>query len=71
MLDMMMPDKDGVDVFDDLKRIDKNVTVVLCSGFSAEGRAGNLLARGAAGFLQKPFDFHELQDIFFRLSDSQ
>jgi len=70
LLDMMMPGMDGVDVFNKLQQMREDVKIVLCSGFSVEGRASNLLARGAAAFLQKPFEFHELQDVFARLLKS-
>ena len=51
----------------ELKRIQEEVKVVLCSGFSVEGRASTMLSRGASAFLQKPFEFHELQEVFSRV----
>ncbi|MGC2063552.1 MAG: ATP-binding protein [Thermodesulfovibrionales bacterium] len=57
VLDMMMPERGGKEIFRLLKEIKPDVRVLLCSGFSQEGYAGieDLLREGAYGFLQKPF----------------
>lgn len=57
ILDMIMPKMGGSEVFQALRRIDPRVKVLLCSGYSQNGFAGidDLLKRGAAGFIQKPF----------------
>ena len=57
ILDMIMPKMGGGEVFQALRTIDPHVHVLLCSGYSQNGFAGidELLKRGAAGFLQKPF----------------
>jgi DNA-binding response OmpR family regulator len=34
--------------------------VLLTSGYSSDERVDEILERGAAGFLQKPFDLYEL-----------
>jgi PAS domain S-box-containing protein len=67
LLDLMMPDMDGAEVFREIRAIDAEATIVLCSGYSIEGQAGGLMAQGAAAFLQKPFEFHELQEILARV----
>jgi two-component system cell cycle sensor histidine kinase/response regulator CckA len=57
ILDMIMPKMGGGEVFQALRMIDPRVNVVLCSGYSQNGfgRIDELLRRGAAGFIQKPF----------------
>lgn len=60
VLDFNMPEMDGSDVYHAMKKIDPDVKAILCSGFSAEGRAGQLLSEGVRGFIQKPFDFATL-----------
>jgi PAS domain S-box-containing protein len=64
ILDMIMPEMSGGEVFDQLKRINPRVKVILASGFSMEGQAREIMNRGCDGFLQKPFT---LEDISVRL----
>ena len=60
ILDLSMPDMDGTDTFFKLHEIDKNVQVVVSSGFDKENRLALLLENGALGFVQKPFDLKTL-----------
>jgi len=60
ILDMVMPNMDGGEAYDHLKEINPNIKVVLSSGFSIDGEASEILARGCNGFIQKPFTIKEL-----------
>ena len=60
ILDMIMPGMGGGDVFDRLKEIDPGVKVLLSSGYSMNGQASEILARGCLGFINKPFNLKEL-----------
>jgi PAS domain S-box-containing protein len=60
ILDMLMPGMDGSAVFHALHAEDPALKILICSGYSVEGRATDLLDAGACGFIQKPFDFNEL-----------
>jgi len=60
ILDMIMPDMDGGNVFDQLKAIDIDVNVLLSSGYSVNDRASDILKRGCRGFIQKPFNVAEI-----------
>jgi len=64
ILDMIMPGMGGGEVFDQLKRIQPRVKVLLASGYSMQGQASEIMARGCVGFIQKPFT---LQDLSIRL----
>jgi signal transduction histidine kinase/ActR/RegA family two-component response regulator len=55
LLDLMMPNRSGLEVLADLRRIDPAVRVILCSGYSAEGQGLDLARLGAKEFLQKPY----------------
>lgn len=55
MLDMVMPDLDGRAAFEQLRAINPNAQVLLCSGYSVDGRSQSLLQEGARGFIEKPF----------------
>ena len=60
ILDMIMPDMGGGETFDRLKEIAPDLNVLLSSGYSIEGQATEILARGCKGFIQKPFNINEM-----------
>jgi CheY-like chemotaxis protein len=62
ILDMILPDLGGGQIFDLLKEINPAVAVILSSGYSIEGRATDILNRGCKGFIQKPFSMEELAE---------
>jgi len=60
VLDMVMPGMGGGETFDRLRAMNPDLLVILSTGYSMEGRALEILNRGCRGFIQKPFDLHEL-----------
>ena len=60
ILDMIMPDMGGSEVYDKIKVIDPEVKVLLSSGYSVEGQATEILNRGCNSFIQKPFNLKSL-----------
>lgn len=60
ILDMIMPDMGGGETYDLLRSIKPDIKVILSSGYSIDGQAGEILARGCSGFIQKPFDLKTL-----------
>ena len=55
ILDFFLPVMDGDAVFDELKALNPNVSVVLSSGFKEQSKLGNMLAQGLRGFVPKPY----------------
>jgi signal transduction histidine kinase/CheY-like chemotaxis protein len=60
ILDMIIPDMGGGAIYDRLKEMNSGVKVLLSSGYSIEGKASEILARGCDGFIQKPFSIQSL-----------
>jgi PAS domain S-box-containing protein len=60
VLDMLMPGMGGGETFDRLRALDPRARVLLASGFSLDGQARAIMARGCRGFIQKPFDLETL-----------
>jgi signal transduction histidine kinase/ActR/RegA family two-component response regulator len=60
LLDLTMPVMGGRECFQELRRIDPKVRVVISSGFSSESSASELLGDGALDYLQKPYDIDTL-----------
>lgn len=61
ILDMVMPEMGGGEVFENLKAIDPDVRVLLSSGYSINGQAQKILDKGCMGFIQKPFTIIQLR----------
>lgn len=55
ILDMSMPEMSGYETFEELKKIDPSVKVLLASGFKKDERVQTLLDKGVSGFIQKPY----------------
>jgi nitrogen-specific signal transduction histidine kinase len=70
ILDMIMPDMGGGEAYDRMKEVNPNVKVLLSSGYSIEGQASNILARGCNGFIQKPFSVKQLSHTIRQVLDS-
>ncbi|MGD9333334.1 MAG: response regulator, partial [Desulfobacterales bacterium] len=62
ILDMIMPDMGGGQTFDELKKINPQIKVLLSSGYSISGEASEILERGCNDFIQKPFNMKQLSE---------
>jgi len=52
LLDMIMPGMNGEQIFEKLKEIRPDVRVILCSGYSLNGQAAGIMAKGCRAFLE-------------------
>jgi PAS domain S-box-containing protein len=59
-LDMIMPEMNGKDTYDELKKINSKVKVLLVSGYSLNKQIEELMGLGCKGYIQKPFDIVQL-----------
>jgi PAS domain S-box-containing protein len=69
ILDMIMPDMGGGEAYDKIKEIRPEAKVLLSSGYSIEGQASEILARGCNGFIQKPFSVKQLSHTIRQVLD--
>jgi CheY-like chemotaxis protein len=60
ILDLIMPGMSGDETFDRLINAYPEIRIILSSGYSINGKISGMLARGAVGFIQKPFSMTEL-----------
>ncbi|MGW8325049.1 MAG: PAS domain-containing hybrid sensor histidine kinase/response regulator, partial [Desulfobacterales bacterium] len=56
IIDMIMPDLNGGETYDELKNINPKIKALLSSGYSIDGQAQDIINRGCNGFIQKPFN---------------
>ena len=54
ILDMKMPHNGGL-TFENLRKIDKDVKILIISGYTEAYRVQKLMNHGCEGFIQKPF----------------
>lgn len=63
LLDMIMPIMSGRDCFEQLKKLDPEVTVILSSGFSKEEDLNEMRQNGLSGFICKPYLISALSKV--------
>ena len=61
LLDLMMPVMDGVRTFENLRKVNPELNVVLCSGYNEQEATQKFQNQGLAGFLHKPFTMADLK----------
>jgi two-component system, cell cycle sensor histidine kinase and response regulator CckA len=62
VLDMVMPEMDGGEVFQKLQAVNPHVKVIISTGCDRAPDIEEMLRQGATGFIQKPFRMAELVD---------
>jgi DNA-binding NtrC family response regulator len=61
LLDIVMPDIDGIELLQQIKSIDKNIKVIMMSGVADKDVAMGAISKGAAGYITKPFSLQQLK----------
>ncbi|MCF7832107.1 MAG: response regulator [Candidatus Marinimicrobia bacterium] len=62
ILDVIMPEMDGVQIFKALKKINPDVAVLVSTGYASNKQTVELRNLGVEGFLKKPYRQSELVD---------
>ena len=62
VLDMIMPEMGGRDLFDEIRKIKPRIPVVISSGFSPREDSIQTILRDGAHFLQKPVSLKDLSE---------
>lgn len=60
----------GLQLLDELRRAWPEARVVLMTAFGARGTAEEVVGAGAAGYLDKPFEFDAMEELLERLLES-
>ncbi|HUE17996.1 MAG TPA: sigma-54 dependent transcriptional regulator [Planctomycetaceae bacterium] len=63
ILDVRLPDMSGLDAFDEIRRIDPRLPVIIITAFATTETAIEAMKRGAFEYLLKPVDFHQLREL--------
>lgn len=63
LLDLNMPEMDGVEVFEKMKEINLNLNAALLTGYGRNTDVDELIKRGFKKILQKPISISRLSDV--------
>jgi len=66
-IDMVMPEMDGKQVFEGIKKIDKKVPLVFMSG-KVDIKKDELVQMGSYDFIKKPFSLNDLYKVLDRIT---
>src|SRR5215211_6204255 len=61
--DLQLPDMDGLDVMRHMKDVKPETEVIVVTGYGTVTKAVEATKAGAFYFVEKPFDFEELQPL--------
>jgi len=71
LLDIVLPDMNAKDLYSLMMEARPNLKVLVCSGYSIDGPAQDILDAGAEGFLQKPFSVSTLSEKLRKVMESK
>jgi len=63
LLDIKMPKMDGIEVLKRIKKIDKDLVVVMITGYGALDTAKEAMRLGAYDYVTKPFDLDFIKAV--------
>jgi two-component system chemotaxis response regulator CheY len=66
-MDLVMPEKGGIETIEDLLRIDKSALIVVVSALGQEALVLEAAKKGAKDFIQKPFKDEQVLDVMERI----
>ena len=70
LLDIMMPQQDGIDTLKEIRRIDPNLPVIMVSGASSTLNVVTAMKCGATDFLCKPVNHDDLEKAIRKALDN-
>lgn len=67
LLDLNMPNLDGLGAFSELRKLQPDLKIILMSGYHEDEIIRNFSGKRFSGFLRKPFDMNQLKSELERL----
>jgi two-component system chemotaxis response regulator CheY len=65
-MDITMPDMDGIQAVKEIKKMDPNAKIVMCSAMGQKMMVLEAIEAGAASFIVKPFDEQKVKEVLKR-----
>ena len=63
LLDIRMPDMDGIEALKRIRKIDKKVGIIMITAVKEDAVGRKCMELGAYGYITKPFDFDYLEKV--------
>lgn len=70
-LDIVMPQKDGNIVIEEIISFDPDATIIICSSVGTQSQLKCALEAGAKDFVQKPIDAQQVLDIIIKFLEGR
>lgn len=67
ILDVIMPEKNGLDALDEIKGLDRDSKVIICSAMGQVDYVKSAVIKGALDFIVKPFDPNVMIDTIMKV----
>jgi len=67
IVDNNMPEMNGIECINELRRTGSNIPIILSSGYPLEELEKQNLSNGISGFLLKPYNFEAIQNLLLKL----
>ena len=71
LLDIKMPGMDGIEAFQELKNVKKDMEVIILTGHGTLGTAKEAMRLGAYDYLTKPFDLALVKSVIREALDKK
>lgn len=71
ILDLVMPDMDGLEVLRRVREIRPDIPVLVITGYPTEETTREAVARGCVDYVHKPFDTEEIRGLVCDAFDAQ
>lgn len=68
VLDMVMPEKSGIDTFRELRAAGIRLPVLFISGYAEDGHVQQVLAEPGTSFMPKPLDMHRFVEFIEKMA---
>lgn len=69
VLDIVMPEMNGPEAFMEIKKIKKDVKVLVSTGYAVDDRIEDLLKKGCDDYIRKPFSLNEFSHALRKILD--
>lgn len=67
LLDITMPEMNGLEALKEIKRIDSDAMIVMCSAIGQNDTIVKAIQEGAFDFIVKPFNYYQIQEMVGRV----
>lgn len=68
LMDITMPKMDGIEALREIRRIDSEAVIVMCSAIGQNDTIVRAIQEGAFDFIVKPFNFYRVQEMVSRVN---